>query len=174
MPSRSSAGARDFSAGPDPELALALAYVLTVSILLQGIPEELLWRGYFQTTAMSRLTPIWAAIWSAVGFGALHFFSLGASATVGENIVKALTAIAFGLVMAALRLVTGSTWAAISYHAFHHIIWRTAGAFGLDDVGQVPAWLNLLQPGGELVVGVDLLWWWQRSRVVAEPARAID
>ena len=50
-------------AGPDPELALALAYVLTVSILLQGIPEELLWRGYFQTTAMSRLTPIWAAIY---------------------------------------------------------------------------------------------------------------
>ena len=82
--------------------------------------------------------------------------------------------IAFGPVMAALRLVTGSTWAAISYHAFQHIIWRTAGAFGLDDVGQVPAWLNLLQPAGELVVGVGLLWWWQRSRVVAEPARAID
>lgn len=159
-------GHRDFSAGPDPQLAFALAYVLTVSIMLQGIPEEMLWRGYLQTTLMSRLSPTVAAIWSAVGFGALHFFSLGSSATVAENIVRALTAIAFGLVMAALRLVTGSTWAAISYHAVHHILWRTVGAFGLTDVGEVPAWLELMQPVGELLIGVGLLWWW-RSRHAA-------
>lgn len=165
-------GARDFSAGPDPQLAISLFYVLTVSILLQGIPEELLWRGYLQTTLMSRLSVVTAAVWSAVGFGALHYLTLGAAATVAENLTKALTSIAFGLVMAALRVVTGSAWAAISYHAVHHIIWRTAGAFGLSDTGPVPAWLDMAQPVAELLLGAGLLWWWHSRSKRTAPAEA--
>lgn len=107
------------------EFAVSLVLVFTVSVLLQGFPEELLWRGYLQTTLMERLGPWRAALLGALGFGAMHVVSIGSGDTVASKVLYVVGAICMGAAMGALRLVTGSTWAAIGFHSGYHIVNRT-------------------------------------------------
>ncbi|QLQ14809.1 MAG: CPBP family intramembrane metalloprotease [Micropruina sp.] len=145
------------------DLAVMALWTFTVSFLLQGLPEEILWRGYLQTTLMSRLSPITSAILTAVFFGSMHVVSFGSGGTWDSKLVYALTAMAMGLVMAGLRLVTGSTWAAIGYHAGWHLVSRTPALFGVQVAVPPPVWLQLLPGILELLAGVALLVWWRRT-----------
>lgn len=107
-----------------PDLAWTLVVMFTVSVLLQGFPEELLWRGYLQTTLMERLGHWVAVMIGAVGFGVLHVVSMGSGTTVIDKALYVLMAIGLGAACGALRLVTGSTWAAIGFHSGFHLALR--------------------------------------------------
>ena len=99
--------------------------IIGVSVLLQGIPEEMLWRGYFQTTVAERLRPWTAAIVGAVCFGSMHVLSIGSGDTWASNLIYVFMASGLGLACAGMRTLTGSVWAAAGVHGGMHIVNRT-------------------------------------------------
>lgn len=157
-------GVAGFGSAPtDDPLALRLLYVLTVSFFLQGFPEEVLWRGYLQTTLMARLSPVTAAVLSAVFFGSMHLMSVGSGDTWVGKLGYVAGAIGMGLVMAGLRLVTGSTWAAVGYHTGFHLTTRIPVALGFQATGEIDPALGLLLPVAQILVGLGLLLWWRQT-----------
>lgn len=153
----------DYGLFPPQVVAMGALQVFAVSFMLQGFPEEALWRGYLQTTLMSRLTPVSAAVISAVFFGAMHVFSNGGDQPIVDRLIYAFTAVGMGLAMAGLRLVTGSTWAAIAYHTGWHLNTRVPSLFVQGMNGQIPEWYSALTPTLEFLFGIGCLVWWQRT-----------
>jgi membrane protease YdiL (CAAX protease family) len=110
--------------------------------LVQGFPEELVFRGYMYRNLGATL-PLWATVVSSsLIFGSMHIFSSGGATTVAEHLVYAVAAVGLGLMLAAFRTVSGTLWLGIGFHSgfdagnnritiVHH------GAF-------IPAWLSVL------------------------------
>lgn len=138
-------------------LWLRVLQIFTVSFLLQGFTEEFLWRGYLMTTLMSRWSPATAAVISAVAFGAMHVVSGGSGETVESKAWYALAAIGMGLTAAGLRLVTGSTWAAIGFHTGWHLTTRVPGLWTATVVREAPAWAEHVVGFVEIIVGAILI-----------------
>ncbi len=115
------------SVPPQPlsEWLIGIVLMIGVSVLLQGVPEEMLWRGYFQTTVAERLRPWTAAVIGSVGFGSMHLVSIGSGGTWVSKLVYVLMAMGLGLACAGLRVLTGSLWAAAGFHGGMHIVNRT-------------------------------------------------
>ena len=92
---------------------------LAMAFLLQGIPEELVWRGYvLQTLRTPQATSV---LISATVFAVLHLFSSGGQTSLWERFVYLLIPFGFSLLAGALLLITGSLWAAIGVHAGFHV-----------------------------------------------------
>lgn len=149
------------------ELAWKVLGIATVAFLLQGFGEELAWRGYLQTTLMSRISPIASAVIVAIGFGALHVVSSGSGDTPASKAVYALGAVGIGLLAAGLRLVTGSTWGAIGYHTGFHLANQLPGLWTVSGVrpsaGGSPVVAVL-----EFGAGIALLALWARRNSRAQ------
>lgn len=88
-------------------------------VALQGIPEELVWRGWLMNCLRTR--PRLALVVSAVMFGALHIISNGGQETVVDRIVYVVMAMAFAFCGGAMALRLGSLWPAIGVHAGLHL-----------------------------------------------------
>ena len=94
------------------------AVIFSQAFLLQGIPEEIIWRGWlFSSLGETRF----AAVSSVLGFTVLHLVSQGGQQNLLEHITYLV--LPCGLAVAALivRMVSGSTWAAIGVHGGFHV-----------------------------------------------------
>lgn len=89
------------------------------AIALQGIPEELLFRGWLLNCLAER--PRLSLVVSALSFGVLHLLSNGGQQSTADFLIYALNAVAFGFTAGALALRFGSLWAAIGVHAGLHL-----------------------------------------------------
>lgn len=104
----------------DAALWIVVTMALGQAFLLQGIPEELIFRGYLLTTLRDR-GPV-AAVWiSAVLFGALHLVSQGGQQGVLGHLAYLAWPFGFGLAAGALCLATRSVWAAVGIHGGSHV-----------------------------------------------------
>ena len=97
---------------------LMIVESFSLAFLLQGIPEEVIWRDWlFSSLGETRC----AAVSSVLGFTAVHLFSQGGQ----HNFLEHLTYLALpsGLAVTALivRMISGSTWAAIGVHGGFHV-----------------------------------------------------
>lgn len=98
---------------------LVLAIALGMAFLLQGIPEEVIWRGYvFQTL---RTRPVVTVYISAIAFSLLHLSSEGGQQAWWEHIVYLAIPFGFSLLAGALVLRTGSWWWAPGVHGGFHV-----------------------------------------------------
>jgi membrane protease YdiL (CAAX protease family) len=123
-------------------LPTTILLIALSAILVQGFPEELVFRGYMYRNLGATL-PLWATVVSSsLIFGSMHIFSSEGATTVAEHLVYAVAATGFGLMLAACRTVSGTLWLGIGFHSgfdacnnrvtiVHH------GAF-------IPAWLTVL------------------------------
>jgi membrane protease YdiL (CAAX protease family) len=125
------------------------AILIALSVLLvQGFPEELVFRGYMFRNLGATL-PLWATVTvSSLIFGSMHVFSSGGATTLGERMLYAVAMTGFGLMLAACRMVSGTLWIGIGVHGgfdvFHgQFLVVHQGAF-------IPAWLVIL---GALLAG---------------------
>ncbi len=95
---------------------------LTTAFLLQGFPEELLFRGHLQERLRRWTTDGAAIAISALWFGSMHIISNGPINGTQQAYLMAIAA-AFGFTAACARHVTGSIWIAVGVHGGFHI-WR--------------------------------------------------
>jgi membrane protease YdiL (CAAX protease family) len=137
----------DWSAGtttksPEQGLAASIIMIAMSTLLVQGFPEELVFRGYMFRNLGGTL-PLWATVASSsLLFGSMHVFSNGGATTLGERVFYSVAMTGFGLMLAACRTVSGTLWLGIGFHggfdAFHgHFITVHQDAF-------IPAWLIIL------------------------------
>lgn len=104
---------------PDlPWWALVVAG-LAQAVILQGFPEELLFRGY-QMTAL-RLRPVKALLVSSSVFAVLHLLSSGGQVNAVERVLYLAMPFGFAVAAGALMIVTDSLWAAVGVHAGVHV-----------------------------------------------------
>lgn len=132
-------------------LAITIIMIAISTLLVQGFPEELVFRGYMFRN-LGETLPLWATVaTSSVIFGSMHVFSNSGATTLGERVLYAVVATGFGLMLAACRTVSNTLWLGIGFHggynAFNNRFTTVhEGAF-------IPAWLVLL---GVLIAGAAL------------------
>lgn len=132
---RMPAGEMNFGQAPLWMLVIAL---LAQAFLLQGIGEEVLFRGYLQRSLPHR--PAMAVLISAAAFGIMHLVSKGGQENMLERVIYLAVPFGFALAAGFLALRMGTTWAAIGIHGGSHVASAIAAALGL--VAEGPAqWL---------------------------------
>ncbi|MFI5841581.1 lysostaphin resistance A-like protein [Catenuloplanes sp. NPDC051500] len=132
--------------------------MLTQAFLLQGIPEEVLFRGYLVQSALGRL-PIWGVTaLSVLVFGAPHLLSGSGATSFGEQALFLLLPIGFALLATVFRLRTGSVWPAVAVHGGFHVSWWLAALWVTPRTDTYGAYLAVV--GGVLLtVGLAAAWW---------------
>lgn len=138
--------------GNGPLWAIVLGGIM-MAFVMQGFPEELIFRGY-----LMRVLP-WRNKWvlataSTLSFGVLHLVSSGGQESMLEHLTYLAVPIGFGFLAAALTIVTGNIWAAVGVHGGNHIatyvVYATIGV-------QSGSALWLLQGGLTLAIGIGVL-----------------
>lgn len=89
------------------------------TLLVQGFPEELVFRGYIFANLRERLSLRGTIVVSSLVFGSIHVVSHSGAATLGQRLVYAVMAVGFGLMLACCRAVSGSLWLGVGFHAGH-------------------------------------------------------
>lgn len=132
-------------------LATTIIMIAISTLLVQGLPEELVFRGYMFRNLGATL-PLWATVASSsLIFGSMHVFSNSEATTLGERLLYAVTATGFGLMLAACRTVSDTLWLAIGFHGGYDAF---NGRFiTVHQDAFIPAWLIVL---GVLIVGAAL------------------
>lgn len=97
-----------------------LIIVLGMAFLLQGIPEEFIWRGWLLPSLGAKISMRWAVGLSVVVFGSLHLVSRGGQSNALEHVIYLAMPLGFAYAAAMARLVADSTWAAIGVHGGYH------------------------------------------------------
>ena len=98
---------------PQGPLWLAIVESFSIAFLLQGIPEEIIWRGWlFPSLGETRF----AAASSVLGFTVLHLLSQGGQQNLLEHITYLAGPCGFAVTALIVRVISGSTWAAIGVH----------------------------------------------------------
>ena len=88
-------------------LLMAVPLSILGGLLMAGLPEELIFRGYIFQALGERL-PVWVAgLVTSVLFGWTH---------IGYGPAQVVAAFVFSLVLIELRLVLGSLWCGIALH----------------------------------------------------------
>lgn len=141
-------------------LVMVLLMKVFQAIAMQGIPEEVLWRGWLMHCLAGR--PRTALAVSALTFGAMHWISKGGQQGPGEQFVYCLQAVGFAFLAGALALRLKSLWCAIGVHAGLHLTNLALGFTPLLYDGPV-VWA--LQAALYTALGLALLAGWKGSRV---------
>ena len=98
---------------------LMIVESFSIAFLLQGIPEEIIWRGWlFSSLGETRF----AAVSSVLGFTALHILSQGGQQNLLEHLTYLALPCGFAVTAMIVRIVSGSTWAAIGVHGGFHLV----------------------------------------------------
>ena len=97
-----------------------LALMLGRAFLLQGIPEEFIWRGWLLPSLGAKISMRWAVGLSVVVFGSLHLVSRGGQSNALEHVIYLAMPLGFAYAAAMVRLVADSTWAAVGVHGGYH------------------------------------------------------
>ena len=94
------------------------AAIFSQAFFLQGIPEEIIWRGWlFSSLGETRF----AAVSSVLVFTVLHLVSQGGQQNLLDHIIYLTIPCGFAVVALIVRMVSGSTWAAIGVHGGFHV-----------------------------------------------------
>ena len=103
---------------PDRPWWIMAVTIFSQAFLLQGIPEEIIWRGWlFSSLGETRC----AAVSSVLGFTVLHLLSQGGQQNLLEHITYLAMPCGFAVTALIVRTISGSTWAAIGVHGGIHV-----------------------------------------------------
>ena len=98
---------------------LVIVESFSIAFLLQGIPAEIIWRGWlFSSLGETRF----AAASSVLGFTVLHLLSQVGQQNLLEHITYLALPCGFAVTAMIVRIVSGSTWSAIGVHGGFHLV----------------------------------------------------
>lgn len=102
------------------QASVSILIATTMRALLTGVAEEGLWRGVLLRTLLPG--GIWVAVLlSSLGFAAQHLYNLWVGFSWEYVIGQIVTSFGAGVLLAAIRLRTGSLWPALLLHAAHDV-----------------------------------------------------
>ena len=102
-------------------LAFAIAMTVVQAFILQGLPEELLFRGYLVQTAAGRLSPWGVLALSSLVFGSIPLVSQSGATTPAQRLLFLLIPIGFGALATVVRLRADAVWPAVAVHGGFHV-----------------------------------------------------
>ncbi len=100
-------------------LWLTIIYILAGAVILQGFPEELIYRGWLFTVTQVR--PWFTFGWTSAAFAVIHLISQGGQQSLLDHFIYLLSPLGFGMLAAALVFWRESIWWAVGVHAGVHI-----------------------------------------------------
>ncbi|XVX18874.1 lysostaphin resistance A-like protein [Actinomycetota bacterium] len=132
---------------------------LVLGFVMQGFPEEVVWRGYGLQLMERR--PVLAVTVCSLLFGLLHLVSLRGGYTVGDRLAYLVWPAGFGFLAGALVVLTRSLWAAVGVHGGSHTadLLLTLNNVG---AGQAVSWI-VVGAVYFLAGGLVLLLWHRRG-----------
>ncbi len=143
--------------------ATALLIVTTIAsrlaqgFFLQGIPEELLFRGWLMQTMRDR--PVAALVVSTLFFGVLHWLStMTSNMPTGDRLLYLIWPTGFGFLCAVLVLRLRSVWPAVGVHAGSHVASMLLGFAGISPEnawGWIFVGLGYFGAGAIFLRGID-------------------
>ncbi|MFP5023265.1 CPBP family intramembrane glutamic endopeptidase [Pseudonocardia sp. 1LY6.1] len=116
-----------------PPLWAVLLDTVGLAFVLQGIPEELLWRGWLFGIVRDR--PWLAFWWTTLSFASIHLISQGGQQHWYDRLSYLAIPLGFGALAGALVLVTRSMWVAVGIHAGFHLWGSTIELFTGQELG---------------------------------------
>jgi hypothetical protein len=108
-------------------IALAPALVVLLGWIVQGLTEEVMFRGWMLQTAGVQLGPVIGASFTVTLFTLAHVFNPGMTALAGFNIFL------IGVLFTLLVLLEGGIWAASGFHIAWN--WLQSNALGFKVSG---------------------------------------
>lgn len=100
----------------------AVLAMLFVNTLFVGLSEETMFRGVLLSGLRTRIGLRPAVAISTVVFGVVHVLNVFLTGDLVLAVAQAFAAMASGLLLAAIRIRTGSLWPAVGYHT----VWNFA------------------------------------------------
>lgn len=141
------------------EILLGLLALFAKSFVLQGIPEELLYRGWL--FSLTRARPFFTVAWTTVAFTIIHLVSEGGQQNLWERIEYLTLPFAMGLLAGAVVLLTGNAWCAAGTHGGMHLFNGLLPlVIAFEQSGQASWFVPAIMQG--VMAMVLLAIWWQR------------
>ena len=104
--------------GPPPP---GLVAIILANMLLVGLSEELMFRGFLYSGLRDRLSLWPAALITSMLFGAVHVLNVAVTGHLRLALLQSVAATMLGLLLLGLRLRMGSIWPVILLHAFWNV-----------------------------------------------------
>ncbi|AEG82778.1 CPBP family intramembrane glutamic endopeptidase [Corynebacterium ulcerans] len=142
----------------DPSMGTMLAgvvFVIVRSYFLQGIPEELIFRGWLFSTTRGR--PIFTVVWTTFAFTIPHLLSSGGQQNAQEFVLYLAVPLGMAVLAGAVVVWKGSVWWAAGTHGGMHGVMALLSKLFPVDLG-VTAWMAI--GFSQIVVGIAIIAWW--------------
>lgn len=107
------------------EVIGAILFTTVTVLLLEAIPEELIFRGYVYRNLSATIAPIAAVFVQAVLFALLGTTLWVVTAGWGVLVERGAMFFAMGVVLGVLRLVARSVWTPIGFHLAFQVVAQT-------------------------------------------------
>lgn len=140
-------------------IVASVVYVLVRSYLLQGIPEELIYRGWLFSTTAER--PIFTVVWTTLAFTVPHLFSSGGQQSTTDFLLYLVLPLGMAVLAGAVVVWKKSVWWAAGTHGGMHAVMAVLAILfpvALDST----AWVTLGVT--QLSTGLALLAWWSSKK----------
>lgn len=144
---------------PLPIVGALVLHQVNLAFLLQGFPEELVWRGWLVRSLGDRRT---AGVISVIGFTLIHLISKGGQDGWIERIVYLATPFGFAVAAVVVLWASDSTWAAVGVHAGSHMANVVLFVMPIDRTHPV-AWVL---EGALWLVVAGVVWFLTRRRAL--------
>lgn len=147
------------SSGSVGVIVAGVVYVLVRSYLLQGIPEELIYRGWLFSTTAER--PIFTVVWTTLAFTVPHLFSSGGQQSTTDFLLYLVLPLGMAVLAGAVVVWKKSVWWAAGTHGGMHAVMAVLAILfpvALDST----AWVTLGVT--QLATGLALLAWWSSKK----------
>jgi membrane protease YdiL (CAAX protease family) len=137
-----------------------LVSLIALVFIFEAFPEELIFRGYIFRN-LAAVKPLWfAVIGQAVLF--MTWGALNGGEVTASNVLLFLV---FGLVVGAMRVITGSVWAGIGYHVAFQTIAQLFGSVGGGDIAFSSEGVSMLVIGAApIAFAIPVLGWFYKKR----------
>lgn len=100
----------------------AVAFTVVTVLLLEAIPEELIFRGYVYRTLSASIAPVRAVLIQAVVFALLGTTLWVATTGWSVIVERGSLFLVMGVVLGIQRLVSGSVWTPIGFHLGFQVV----------------------------------------------------
>lgn len=161
----------------NPGFGFSLAIMLTGGLLLRmvlALGEEIGWRGFLLPRLAGVFTLKKAAILSGVIWAVYHlpgllFLQYYRGTRLQSVVCFSIMAVAASVIMAWLRMRSGSLWTAAVFHSSHNM--AIQGIFnGLtEDTGHTDFFIDEFGIGMALIYSLVAIWFWRRFESNDEP-----